>query len=87
MCIKQEYAKIIDDFFSQFGYKVNTLKVPNIKGRLNWNFVKLLNPNIEGVEIPEFELNEYKKQLEAGITFWHNPMTFRDYSQSNTIVT
>lgn len=85
--IKYEFAKIIDDFFSMFGYKVNTLKVPNIEGRLNWNYVKLLNPNIEGSNIPEAELNEYKKQLENGITFWHNPATFRDYTQSNTIVT
>lgn len=85
--IKQEFAKIIDDFFSMYGYKVNDVKVPNITGRLNWNYVKLLNPNIEGSNIPEAELNEYKKQLENGITFWHNPATFRDYTQSNTIVT
>ena len=86
-CIKREYAKIIDDYFSMFGYKVNIVKIPNITGRQNWNYVKLLNPNIEGTEIPEFELNEYKAQLENGITFWHNPQTFRDYSQSNNIVT
>ncbi len=85
--IKQEYARIIDDFFSMFGYKVNIVKIPNITGRLNWNYVKLLNPNIEGTEIPEFELNEFKAQLENGITFWHNPQTFRDYSQNNNIVT
>ena len=85
-CIKREYAEVIDNFFSMFGYKVNVTKVPNITGRQNWNYVKLINPNIEGTEIPEFELNEYKKQLEEGITFWHNPLTFRDYSQSNSIV-
>lgn len=87
MSIKQEYAKIIDDFFSMFGYKVNEVKIPNITGRQNWNFVKLINPNIEGTEIPEFELNEFKAQMENGITFWHNPQTFRDYSQSNNIIT
>lgn len=86
MSIKKEYAEVIDNFFSMFGYKVNVTKVPNITGRQNWNYVKLVNPNIEGTEIPEFELNEYKKQLEEGITFWHNPLTFRDYSQSNSIV-
>lgn len=86
MTIKQEFARIIDDFFSMFGYKVNDVKVPNITGRRNWNFVKLINPNIEGSNIPEFELNEFKKQLENGITFWHNPTTFRDYSQDNSIV-
>ncbi len=86
MSIKREYAQIIDDYFSAYGYKVNELKIPNLTGRLNWNFLKLINPNIEGTEIPEFELNEYKKQLMNGITFWHNPQTFRDYSQNNNIV-
>ena len=70
-----------------YGYKVNDVKIPNITGRQNWNFVKLLNPNIEGSEIPEADLNKFKAQLELGITFWHNPATFRDYSQSNNIVT
>lgn len=84
--IKYEFAKIIDNFFSMFGYKVNEVKIPNIEGRRNWNYVKLLNPNVEGTNIPEFELNEFKKQLENGITFWHNPATFRDYSQDNSIV-
>ena len=84
--IKREFAKVIDKFFDMFGYKVNEVKIPNITGRLNWNYVKVLNPNIEGTEIPEFELNEFKAQLENGITFWHNPQTFRDYSQSNNIV-
>lgn len=86
MSIKYEYAKIIDDYFSCYGYRVNSVKIPNIVGRRNWNFVKLAGANIEGTEIPEFELNEYKKQLEYGITFWHNPLTFRDYSQNNSIV-
>lgn len=86
MCIKREYAEIIDNYFSMYGYKVNEVKIPNIEGRRNWNYVKLLNPNVEGTNIPEFELNEFKKQLENGITFWHNPATFRDYSQDNSIV-
>jgi len=84
--IKNEFAKIIDDYFSMYGYKVNELKIPNINGRTNWNFVKLLLPNIEGTLIPEADLNKYKKQLEEGITFWHNYNTFRDYSQTNSIV-
>ena len=43
MTIKQEYAKIIDDYFSMFGYKVNTVKVPNITGRANWNYIKTID--------------------------------------------
>ena len=84
MCIRQEYAKIIDNFFSMYGYKVNTLKVPNITGRTNWNYVKLINPNIEAY-IPQEDLQEIKRMFSNGITIWHNTSTFLDYSQSNNI--
>ena len=84
MCIRQEYAKIIDNFFSMYGYKVNTLKVPNITGRTNWNYVKLINPNIEGF-IPQEDLQEIKRMFSNGLTIWHKTAYFLDYSQSNNI--
>ena len=84
--IKQEYAKIIDKFFSAYGYKVNDFKTPNITGRTNWNYVKTINCNIEG-EIPQEDIQKLKSMFNNGVTFWHNPTTFLDYSQNNTIVT
>ena len=83
--IKREYAKMIDDFFSMYGYKVNSLKVPNITGRPSWNYVKTIDANVESSVVPEKYLNEFKEMLNSGITFWHNPATFRDYSQNNQL--
>lgn len=83
--IKNEYAKIIDDYFSMYGYKVNSVKVPNLTGRANWNYVKTINANIHGY-IPESELNEIKQMFDSGLTIWHNPATFLDYSQNNAII-
>lgn len=80
--IKQEFAKIIDDFFSMYGYKVNQVKLPNINGRTNWNYVKTLNANILG-DIPQNDLQELKNIFDNGVTLWHNPNTFLDYSQNN----
>ena len=85
MSIKKEMAESIDKYFSMYGYKVNIVKIPNITGRTNWNFVKTIGANIEGL-IPEFYLDEIKSMFDAGITLWHNPSTFLDYSQNNTIV-
>lgn len=84
MNIKQEYAKIIDDFFTMYGYKVNQVKIPNITGRPNWNYVKTLEANILG-DIPQQDLQELKNILNSGVTFWHNSNTFLDYSQNNSI--
>lgn len=81
--IKREFAKMIDDYFSMYGYKVNSLEIPLLSTRTNWNYLKIIDPNIEGDNIPEKDINKYKQMLTQGITFWHNPNTFRDYSQSN----
>ncbi len=83
--ISSHFASIIDNFFSMFGYKVNSVKTPNITGRTNWNYVKTIDCNIYG-SIPQKDLIEIKNMFNAGVTFWHNPTTFLDYSQSNTIV-
>ena len=85
MTIKNEYAKIIDKYLSCFGYKVNTVKTPNITGRTNWNYVKTANCNFEG-DIPQTDLNIIKTMFNNGVTLWHNPQTMYDYSNNNTIV-
>ena len=85
MSIKDEYISIIDNFFSMYGYKVNLLKIPNIFGRANWNYVKTVGCNITG-DIPQKDLQELKNMFDNGVTLWHNPSTFLDYSQSNAIL-
>lgn len=85
MSIRDEYAKIIDDYFTMFGYKVNTLKVPEIHSRKNWNYVKTIDCNFTG-DIPGDDLLKLRSLFDNGITLWHNPRTFLDYSQSNNII-
>lgn len=85
MSIRAEIARSIDEYFSQFGYKTNRVKIPNITGRQNWNYVKTIGCYIEA-NIPQDDLDEIKNQFDSGITFWHNPATFADYSQSNNII-
>lgn len=85
MCIKPEYAEICDSFFSMFGYKVSTVKVPNITGRRNWNYVKTIGCYIDAT-IPQDDLQEIKNMFDRGVTFWHNPSTFCDYTATNDII-
>lgn len=85
MSIRPEIARIIDSYFSQFGYRVNRLKIPNITGRRNWNYVKTISCYIDG-DIPQADMQEIKQMFDSGVTFWHNPATFADYSQNNDII-
>ena len=85
MTIKEEYASIIDRYFDMYGYKVNSLKLPNIRGRLNWNYVKTIGCNLIG-DIPQLDLQKIKNLFDNGITLWHHTNTFLDYSQNNNII-
>ena len=85
MSIKAEYARCIDEFFTQYGYKCNRIKTPNITGRRNWNYVKTVGCYIAG-DVPQDDMAEIKNMFDRGITFWHNPATFADYSQNNDII-
>lgn len=85
MSVRSEMAQVIDGFFSRFGYKVNSTKIPNITGRTNWNYVKTIDCAIHAYA-PQEDVNEIKEMFNNGVTFWHNPATFLDYSQNNTII-
>ena len=85
MSVRYEIARSIDNYFSEFGYKVNRVKIPNRTGRRNWNYVKTIGCYIEA-DIPQDDLQEIKSMFDKGITLWHNPSTFMDYSQANDII-
>lgn len=80
--IKNEFAKRIDKFFDMYGYASNEVKIPNLNNRPNWNYVKTIGANILG-NIPQGDLQIIKNMFDNGITLWHKPETFLDYSQNN----
>jgi hypothetical protein len=79
---KEEYAKQIDDFFTMFGYNVSTVKMPDFNNRPNHNYIETREIDISAA-IPQDDLEEIKTMFNNGVTFWHNPNTFGDYSQNN----
>lgn len=84
--IKRQFAERIDLYFDMYGYQTNKVKIPNITGRPNWNYVKTLGLNIlqkSTSNVPQEDLQEYKAIFNNGVTLWHNPATFLDYSQNN----
>lgn len=80
--IKAQFAKRIDKYFDMYGYTINELKNININSRPNWNYIKTQGANIIG-DIPQYDLQSIKEMFDNGITFWHNPKTFLDYSKNN----
>lgn len=80
--IKRQFAERIDKFFDAYGYLTNQIKIPNLSNRPNWNYVKLIGANILA-SIPQRDLEMIKNLFNNGITLWHDPNTFLNYSANN----
>ena len=64
----------IDSYFTRYGYKINTIKVPTPfdgNKRPIFNFVKTVDVNLTG-SVPTPQMNIIKSAFDRGITFWHN---------------
>lgn len=83
--IKEEFAKIIDDFFSVYGYATKRIKKPNISSRPHWNYIQTIGCNIIG-SCPSDSIEAIKKIFDRGITFWKNGDEIGDYSLDNSPV-
>lgn len=79
--ITAEYRKRLGDYFKMFGYKVNTLKVPNLKSRQHFNYIQTAAANIFG-NVPMDDMNKIKEMFNKGVTLWHGDWV-GDYSKVN----
>lgn len=83
--ITAHYAKIVDDYFSRFGYATMLIKQPNRNGRKHWNYVKTRGCSIKG-HIPADDISKIGSIYDRGITFWNKKSTVGDYlTQDNSV--
>ena len=87
--IKPEYARIIDNYFSKYGYKVNRIESPKIRTRSNWNYLKTLDIQFDidlTRPIPQMYELELKSMFNNGVTIWHNYANMYNYNLSNNVI-
>lgn len=88
MTITAEMAKTIDYFFDMYGYKLQVIANPSnyFSTRAKWNFVKTSNIMIKDHSGPREVFTQISEAFNKGITIWHNPSYWMDYSnpESNT---
>lgn len=83
--IRADMAQKADRYFDMFGYRVNEIKTPNTKTRRYWNFIQTTGANIVG-DIPQEATGELKALFNSGLTIWHDPDHFLDYTMTNSIL-
>lgn len=82
MTIKAQFARVIDQYFSRFGYASHEIKVPNRNARLNWTYVKTVGCEISyqnNSGVPSDDAVKIKSIYDRGITWWNNGNRVGDY--------
>lgn len=90
--IKNEYAKILDDYFDRKGYLINEIKIPNQTGRHYWNYVQIgaeenigYSTNIER-SVPASSMDIINNIYRTGVTIWHAHDQLGNYNLTNNII-
>lgn len=85
MSIKPEYAKIIDDYFTRFGYQTNRVKAPNKNHRERFWYTKTIDCSVDG-SMPQKDIRKINSIYDNGITFWRSENDIGQYDGGNAIV-
>lgn len=87
MRAKNEYIRIIDDFFTRYGYKINRLKVPATNSRTYWNYIQISSDsNIGYGNVPDKYMTTINEACRRGTTIWHNHGQIGHFDLTNSIV-
>lgn len=87
MRAKTENLKIIDDYFTRFGYAINKIEIPNLTGRKEFNYVEIGQVEEIGYgQVPSVYMDIINKACRRGVTIWHNHSNLGNYSLDNSIL-
>ena len=84
--ISGEMARVVDNYFSVFGYQTNLVKIPNRDNRNYWNYVKTQGCVLEKVpaaKVSASDIADIEAIYDNGITFWHDPTMVNEYTDAN----
>ena len=69
--IRPQYANRLEDYFERYGYTQNKIAVPNLKGNINFNYIKTTGIQLGG-NIPLDDIQILQSMFDNGTTIWHN---------------
>lgn len=82
--LSSQYARIIDDYFSVYGYATKKVKIPNRNSRPHWNYVKTVGATVTG-SVPADDMRKICGIYDNGITFWKKGSEVGQYNLDNTV--
>jgi hypothetical protein len=81
-CITKNYAMMIDDYFTMFGYAIRQVGTPNMNARPYFTYVKTIGCTVHG-ELPSDDGAKIEKIFDNGVRFWKSHTNIGNYSLNN----
>ena len=83
VCVSENYAQMIDDYFTTFGYAVKNVGTPNMNARPRWTYVKTVDCIVHG-NLPSEDASTIETIFNNGVRFWKNHTEIGNYSLDNS---
>lgn len=89
MCITPERMRVIDDYFTMYGYAIKRIQNPNMHARTRFTYLKTLGCNIkakQGWSIPAYDATAIESMIDDGKRFWVSSVTVGDYTGGDNAI-
>lgn len=80
--ITKNYAMMIDNYFTMYGYAIKQVLTPNMNCRENYTYVKTIGCQVIG-SIPAEDASAIESIFDSGCRFWKNHNNIGNYSLTN----
>ena len=80
--IDAQHAKMIDDYYTMFGYPQHKIMVPMLRARTAFTFIKTVGCIITG-NIPEYAKSQIEAMFDTGIRLWSDQDHIGNYNVVN----
>ena len=83
--ITKNYAMMLDDYFTMFGYAIKQVGVPNMNARPYFTYVKTVGCTAHG-NMPSDHARQIEQIFDKGVRFWKSVDNIGNYNLNNAPV-
>ena len=84
--VDRYHAKMIDDFYTMFGYPVRHIDTPNLCARTKFTYIKTVGVIVKG-STPEAVKQDLENKFNNCLRFWASTGDIGDFSVTNSVIT
>lgn len=85
LSITSQYAQVIDNYFTMFGYAIKSIGVPSRYNRTRFTYIKTIGCIVKG-NLPNDAKQIIQNRYNEGIRFWVDRLNIGDYSSDNNVL-